>query len=228
MRILLAEADAPLAESFRQQLKQEHFAVQVAGNSEEVQTFAAKEGYALLVLGLNLPGESNVELLRRMKSARADLSVLVVAGPSGVEERVRALDAGADDYVVRPVAFAELAARIRAILRRSNRPAAETVLTVGDLAMDRLGHTVQRDGRPLDLSPREFALLEFLMRNAGQAVTRTSIVEHVWKVNCEATTNVVDVYINYLRRKVDKGYEQALIRTVRGIGYLISGNGAGP
>jgi two-component system OmpR family response regulator len=142
-----------------------------------------------------------------------------------VEERVRGLDAGADDYVAKPFAFAELAARIRAVLRRGNR-AANAVLTVADLAVDRVNHTVQRAGYAIELSPKEFALLEFLMRHAGQPVTRTAIVEHVWKLHFDTTTNVVDVYINYLRRKVDSGYDHALIRTVRGVGYQIGGNGA--
>src|SRR5712672_2202147 len=135
------------------------------------------------------------------------------------------LDVLADDYVAKPFAFAELAARIRAVLRRGNRPA-NAVLTVADLALDRVDHTVRRNGHNIELSPKEFALLEFLMRNAGQAVTRTAIVEQVWKLNFDTMTNVVDVYINYLRRKVDTGYDHALIRTVRGVGYQIGGNGA--
>jgi two-component system copper resistance phosphate regulon response regulator CusR len=139
-----------------------------------------------------------------------------------VEERVRGLDAGADDYVAKPFAFAELAARIRAVLRRGNRPA-HAVLSVEDLTIDRVSHTVQRGGHSIDLSPKEFALLEFLMRNPGQPVTRSSIVEQVWKLNFDSMTNVVDVYINYLRRKVDTGYNRSLIRTIRGVGYQIGG-----
>src|SRR6266478_521425 len=135
------------------------------------------------------------------------------------------LDVGADDYVAKPFAFAELAARIRAVLRRGNRPS-NAILTVADLALDRVDHTVRRNGHNIELSPKEFALLEFLMRHAGQAVTRTAIVEQVWKLNFDTMTNVVDVYINYLRRKVDTGYDHALIRTVRGVGYQIGGNGA--
>jgi DNA-binding response OmpR family regulator len=174
---------------------------------------------------LNLPGAPGLDVLRHIRSKKPDLPVLIVTGSSMVEERVRGLDAGADDYVAKPFAFAELAARIRAVLRRGSRPA-QAVITVGDLALDRVTHTVQRGGHAIDLSPKEFALLEFLMRHAGQPVTRTAIVEQVWKLNFDTMTNVVDVYINYLRRKVDTGYDHVLIRTIRGVGYQIGGNGA--
>jgi DNA-binding response OmpR family regulator len=140
-----------------------------------------------------------------------------------VEERVRGLDAGADDYVAKPFAFAELAGRIRAVLRRGGRPA-RAILQIADLEVDRVIHTVRRGSHNIDLSPKEFALLEFLMRHEGQPVSRTAIVEQVWKLNFDTMTNVVDVYINYLRRKMDSGYDRVLIRTIRGVGYQIGGN----
>jgi DNA-binding response OmpR family regulator len=225
MRILVAEGDAPLADSLRQQLVQEQFAVQLASDGIEAQRLAANQAFDLVILDLNLPGAAGLEILRNIRSHKPDLPVMVVTGSSQVEERVRGLDAGADDYVAKPFAFAELAARIRAVLRRGNRPA-NAVLTIADLAVDRVNHTVQRAGHNIELSPKEFALLEYLMRHAGQPVTRTAIVEQVWKLNFDTMTNVVDVYINYLRRKVDTGYDRALIRTVRGVGYQIGGNGA--
>ena len=225
MRILVAEDDAPLADSLRQQLVQEQFAVQLASDGIEAQRLAANQAFDLVILDLNLPGAAGLDILRNIRSHKPDLPVMVVAGSSQVEERVRGLDAGADDCVAKPFAFAELAARIRAVLRRGNRPAS-AVLTIGDLAVDRVNHTVQRAGHNIELSPKEFALLEYLMRHAGQPVTRTAIVEQVWKLNFDTMTNVVDVYINYLRRKVDTGYDHALIRTVRGVGYQIGGNGA--
>jgi DNA-binding response OmpR family regulator len=206
-------------------LVQEQFAVQLASDGIEAQRLAANQAFDLVTLDLNLPGAAGLEVLRSIRSRKPDLPVMVMTGSSVVEERVRGLDAGADHYVAKPFAFAELAARIRAVLRRGNRPA-NSVLTVADLAVDRVNHTVHRGGHNIDLSPKEFALLEFLMRHAGQPVTRTSIVEQVWKLNFDTTTNVVDVYINYLRRKVDIGYDHALIRTVRGVGYQIGGNGA--
>jgi DNA-binding response OmpR family regulator len=175
-------------------------------------------------LDLNLPADAGLELLRNIRAKKPDLPVLVVTAANLAEERVRLLDAGADDYLARPFAFAELAARIRAVLRRGGRPA-RAVLKIGDLEIDRVAHAVQRGGQSIELSPKEFALLEFLILHEGQAVTRTAIVEQVWKLNFDTMTNVVDVYINYLRRKIDLGYERPLIRTIRGVGYQIGGNG---
>ena len=225
MRILVAEDDAPLAEFLHQRLVQEQFAVQVVSDGTEAQRLAADQSYDLVILDLNRPEVAGLDVLRGIRAKKPDLPVLIVTAASLVEERVRGLDAGADDYIAKPFAFAELAARIRAVLRRGNRPG-NAVLAIDDLTVDRVSHTVQRGGHAIELSPKEFALLEFLMRHAGQPVTRSAIVEQVWKLNFDTMTNVVDVYINYLRRKVDTGYERALIRTVRGVGYQIGGNAA--
>ena len=222
MRILVVEDDAPLAEFLHQRLVQEQFAVQVVSDGSEAQRLASDQSYDLVIVDLNHPESAGLELLRSIRAKKPDLAVLIVTSASMVEERVRGLDAGADDYIAKPFAFAELAARIRAVLRRGNRPA-NAVLTIDDLSVDRLSHTVQRAGHAIDLSPKEFALLEFLMRHAGEPVKRSAIVEQVWKLNFDTMTNVVDVYINYLRRKVDTGYDRALIRTVRGVGYQIGG-----
>jgi DNA-binding response OmpR family regulator len=228
MHILVVEDDASLAEFLHQQLVKEQFTVQVVANPLEAQRFAADQSFDLVLLDLNKPQAGGLEVLRNIQSKKPDLPVLIVADASLVEERVRGLDAGADDYVAKPFAFAELAARIRAVLRRGNRPAA-AVLTIDDLSIDRVSHVVQRCGHDIDLSPKEFALLEFLMRNAGQPVTRSSIVEQVWKLNYfDTMTNVVDVYINYLRRKIDFGHDRTLIRTVRGVGYQIGGSAGLP
>jgi DNA-binding response OmpR family regulator len=224
MRILVAEDDAPLAEFLHQRLQQEQFAVQVVSNGKEAQQLASDQAYDLVVLDLSLPGVNGLEVLRAIRSKKPDLPVLIVTGATMVEERVRGLDAGADDYLAKPFAFVELAARIRAILRRGNRPA-RAVLQVEDLELDRVSHSVRRGNRNIELSPKEFALLEFLMRHEGQPVSRSSIVEQVWKLNLDTMTNVVDVYINYLRRKVDSGHGRVLIRTIRGVGYQIGGNG---
>jgi DNA-binding response OmpR family regulator len=161
-------------------------------------------------------------VLKNIRSHRSELPVIIITGSALVEERIRGLEAGADDFVAKPFAFGELLARIRAVLRRGNRPAKAT-LRVDDLELDRVSHTVNRGGHAIELSPKEYALLEFLMRNAGQPVTRAMIVEKVWKLNFDTMTNVVDVYINYLRRKVDSGYDRRLIRTIRGVGYQIGG-----
>src|SRR5258707_1408032 len=224
MRILVAEDDAPLAEFLRQRLVEDQFSVQVVSSGQEAQQLASEQSYDLVLLDLNLPGAGGLEILRGIRSKRPDLPVVIVTDANIVEERVRGLDAGADDYMAKPFAFAELAARIRAVLRRGSRPS-RSILQIEDLEVDRVSHSVRRGTHSIDLSPKEFALLEFLMRHEGQPVSRTSIVEQVWKLNFDTMTNVVDVYINYLRRKVDSGYDRALIRTIRGVGYQIGSNG---
>jgi two-component system, OmpR family, response regulator len=226
MRLLFADADASLAESLCRQLTNDHFAVQFASSGDNALRFLTGEPYDAAILDLSVLVLPGLELLRRIRITRPNLAVLVTMGSGVAEDRIRAPDAGADDCLTKPFVLAELAARIRAVLRRGQSGTATTVLTVSDLALDRVSHTVERRGRSLDLSPREFALLEFLMRHAGQPVARAAIVEQVWKMTFETTTNVVDVYINYLRRKVDSGHDRALIRTIRGIGYQIGGNGA--
>jgi DNA-binding response OmpR family regulator len=224
MRILVAEDDAALAGFLSQLLQQEQFAVKVVADGNEAQRLATHEYYDLVILDLSLSGATGLEVLRNIRLKKPELPVLIVAGPSLLEDRVKCLDAGADDFVAQPFAFAELAARIRAVLRRGSRPG-RAVLNVEDLELDRISHLVQRSGYALALSPKEFALLECLMRHAGQPVSRTEIVREVWKLNFETATNVVDVYVNYLRRKVDTGHKHQLIRTIRGFGYQIGGNG---
>jgi DNA-binding response OmpR family regulator len=225
MRILVAEDDAALAGFLSQRLQQEQFAVKVVDNGNEAQRLVTDEYYDLVILDLSLSGATGLEVLRHIRLKKPELPVLIVTGPSLLEDRVKCLDAGADDFVAEPFAFAELAARIRAVLRRGSRPA-RAVLNVEDLELDRISHMVQRSGCALALSPKEFALLECLMRHAGEPVSRTEIVREVWKLNFETATNVVDVYVNYLRRKVDTGHRHRLIRTIRGFGYQIGGNGA--
>lgn len=224
MRILVAEDDAPLADFLLQQLLQERFSVHMVSDGGEVQRIVADRPYDLVILDLNQSADVGLEVLRGIRARKPDLPIVTVAA-NGVEDRVRFLNAGADDSLAKPFAFAELAARIRAVLRRG-RPA-HAILKIEDLEVDRVAHAVRRAGRAIDLSPKEFALLEFLMRHEGQPVTRTSIVEQVWKLNFDRMTNVVDVYINYLRRKMDSGYDRALIRTVRGVGYQIGGSSPG-
>jgi DNA-binding response OmpR family regulator len=163
---------------------------------------------------------AGIDALRHIRARKPELPVVFLTSLESVEERARCLDAGADDLVPKPFAFTELAARIRAVLRRGSH-AARARLQVEDLVMDRLSHSVHRSGHAIDLSPKEFGLLEFLMRHAGHPVSRSTIVEQVWRLNVETMTNVVDVYVNYLRRKVDAGYDGPLIRTMRGTGYQI-------
>ncbi len=220
MRILVAEDDAPLADFICEELQREQFAVQVVSDGIEAQKLALNQHYDLVILDLGLPGATGLEVLRGIRSKKQDLPVLIVTAAAKVEERVRGLDAGADDYVAKPFVFAELSARIRAVLRRGSRPS-RAVLQIADLELERITHAVQRGGHEIALSPKEYALLELLMRNAGQPVSRAAIIEQVWRLDLDTMTNVVDVYINYLRRKVDLGYERALIQTIRGVGYQI-------
>jgi DNA-binding response OmpR family regulator len=220
MRILVAEDDAPLADFICEELRREQFAVHAVADGVEAQELASNHNYDPVILDLTLPGAPGLDVLRGIRSIKPDLPVLIITGATKVEERVRGLDAGADDYVLKPFVFAELSARIRAVLRRGSR-SARAILQIADLELERVSHAVQRAGHEIALSPKEYALLELLMRNAGQPVSRAAILEQVWKFDIDNVTNVVDVYINYLRRKVDLGYDRALIQTVRGVGYQI-------
>jgi DNA-binding response OmpR family regulator len=224
MRILVAESDMQLANALCQKLEAEQFSVELIPGTQEAQRFISERACDIALLDLALPYAAGIEVVRNIRAKKPELPVVVLSTSVSAEERARCLDAGADDLVPKPFAFTELAARIRAVLRRGSQ-VMSTRLQVEDLVMDRLGHSVQRSGHAIELSPKEFALLEFLMRHAGHPVNRTTIVEQVWRLNVDTMTNVVDVYINYLRRKVDNGYGRPLIRTIRGTGYQIGGNG---
>jgi heavy metal response regulator len=220
MRVLVVEDDKPVANFLRKGLAAEQYAVDVAGEGEEALYLATEFHYDLVLLDLNLPGLDGLEVLRRLRGMKAEIPVLVLTSRTRVEDRVRGLDQGADDYLTKPFSFAELSARARALLRRAHRPA-QMVLRVADLELDRVDRKVTRAGRRIELTPREFALLEYLMQNAGRAVTRAMIIEHVWNFSFDTMTNVVDVYINYLRKKVDEGFPSKLLRTLRGVGYQL-------
>ncbi len=222
MRVLMAEDDVALAKFVSQGLEAEHYTVDVCSDGEQAQTAAHDIDYDLIILDLNLPKLDGVSVLRQLRMKKPTLPVLILTQRSRVEDRVQCLDTGADDYLPKPFSFSELSARIRALLRRSHLPS-QSVLAIDDLKLDRIEHRVERSGRRIDLTTKEFALLEYLMRNSGRCVTRAMIIEHVWNLTFDTTTNVVDVYINYLRRKVDDGHVTKLIRTVRGVGYEING-----
>jgi len=220
VRILVAEDDRPVASFLKKGLEAEHYAVDVAPDGQEALYMAEEYDYDLLVLDLVLPGMDGFQILRKIRIQKQPMPVLVLTGRSRVEDRVKGLDLGADDYLIKPFAFRELSARVRALLRRGNRPP-ELNFQVEDLEMNRVDRTVRRGERKIDLTPKEFALLEYLMRNVGRAVSRAMIIEHVWNFSFDTMTNVVDVYINYLRKKVNEGSERRLIHTVRGVGYRI-------
>ena len=218
MRILVVEDDAPLASFLRKGLEAEHYAVDVAGDGEEARWLACECDYDLMMLDLNLPKIDGISLLQIVRPKRPSLPVIVLTGRIGIEDRVEALDAGADDCLLKPFSFSELSARVRALLRRRPVPS-ETLLRIADLELNRVERTVRRAGRRIELTSKEFGLLEYLLRNAGHRITRNMIVEHVWNLSFDTGTNIVDVYINYLRKKVDDGFSPKLIHTVRGVGY---------
>ena len=195
-KILIAEDDTALAKFVSQGLEAEHYSVDVFADGEQARIAADETEYDVVILDLNLPKVDGVNVLRYLRLKKPSLPVLVLTQRTRVEDRVQCLDTGADDYLAKPFSFSELSARIRALVRRSHLPS-ESVLAVEDLKLDRVERKVERAGRRVELTTKEFALLEYLMRNAGRKVTRAMIIEHVWNLTFDTTTNVVDVYINY-------------------------------
>jgi len=221
MRILVVEDEPGIARFIRQGLSEAGYAVDVASDGEEGLDYALAAPYDLLVLDILLPKMDGLRLLRELRERGMRTPVLLLTARDTVEDRVQGLDSGADDYLVKPFAFPELLARVRALLRRPPLQS-NPVLRVGDLELDTVRREVRRAGRRIDLSPREFSLLEHLMRHPNQVLTRTQIAEHIWNFDFYAESNVVDVYIGYLRRKIDRGFDRPLIHTVRGVGYRLS------
>ena len=221
MRLLVIEDDPKVATFVQRGLMQEAYAVDVAGDGAEGVMLARESNYDLIILDLVLPKLPGQQVLHKVRDRTPALPILVLTAKDSAEEVVLALDAGADDYLVKPFAFAELTARIRALLRRGKH-SVDNVFKLADLVLDRTHRTVTRAGQKIELSTKEFALLEYLFRHARRAVTRTSIIEHVWDIHFDSVTNVVDVYINYLRNKIDKQFSPPLIHTVRGVGYILT------
>jgi DNA-binding response OmpR family regulator len=222
--VLVAEDDVPLANFLRRQLESEAYNVQLVQDGEAASEKVNSDKYHLLILDLNLPKMDGVSVLKQVRPKQPHLPILVLTGRTQVEDRVLSLDSGADDCLLKPFAFTELMARVRALLRRNPQlPGAP--LQVADLMLDNRDYRVERAGKRINLSGKEFALLEYLMRNAGQTVTRAMIMEHVWNLPLDPSTNLVDVYVKYVRDKVDSlEFPVRLIRTIRGIGYVLSGN----
>jgi two-component system, OmpR family, copper resistance phosphate regulon response regulator CusR len=223
MRLLVAEADTALAEFLQSRFQQENFSVQRISHSDHLSSFPEAVSFDIVLLDMNLPGLPGSDPLRGITRCWPEIPVILLSAETSVEARIRGLNAGADDFLVKPFAVAELVARAHAVLRRRSRPV-QDVFRFEDLQVNRVSHQVSRGGRSIDLSPKEYALLEFLLRNPGRAVPRNAIIEEVWRMHGDSITNVVDVYINYLRRKIDAGSDRPLIRTIRGVGYQIGGN----
>ena len=221
-RVLVAEDDAPLADFLRHRLEAEQYTVQLVQDGLAASERANSDQYHLLILDRNLPKLDAVSVLKRVRRSQPKLPILVLTGCTQVEDRVLSLDSGADDCLLKPFAFPELMARVRALLRR-HVPLPGPTLRVADLTLDKRDYRVERAGKQVALSGKEFALLEYLMRNAGQTVTRAMIMENVWNSPLEPSTNLVDVYVKYVRDKVDgPEFSIRLIRTIRGVGYVLS------
>lgn len=221
MRLLIVEDETRLAELIARRFRTEHYEVDLAYDGSDGLTHALTGCYDAIVLDRMLPGIDGTEVCRRLRRSNVATPILMLTARRELEERVEGLDAGADDYLGKPFAFSELLARVRALTRRAERPILPNVLQAADIALDSQRHCVTRAGAEVELSPREFALLEYLMRNAGQVVTRDQIFERVWGYGAEAEGNVIDLYIHYLRRKLDDTGRHPVIKTVRGVGYMI-------
>jgi len=221
---LVAEDDVPLANFLRKQLASESYDVHLVQDGESASQAANSGEYHLVILDLNLPKLDGLSVLKQVRPNYPKLPILVLTGRTQVEDRVLSLDSGADDCLLKPFSFSELMARLRALLRR-NPSLSGTRLQVGDLVLDGKEFRVERAGKSINLSSKEFALLEYLMHNARQAVTRAMIMENVWNMPFDASSNLVDVYVKYVRDKVDgQEYPKPLIRTIRGVGYVLSDN----
>jgi len=220
MRVLLVEDELPIADFIARGLTENGYSVDVAHDGEEAVHWPSVAEFDVIILDVMLPVRDGMEVCRILRRQGVRTPVLMLTARDAVEDRVRGLDSGADDYLVKPFAFAELLARIRALSRREPALVANE-LRVGDLVMDAATRMVTRAGVPLDLTAKEFALLEYLMRHPGQVLTRTVIAEHVWNYDFDNATNVIDVHIKNLRKKVDDPFETNLVQTVRGVGYRI-------
>ena len=221
MRILLVEDEKRLSHYIKKGLVEEGFAVDQAYDGEEGLYFAKEETYDIIILDVMLPKLSGVEVCKRFRGFKKTTPILMLTARSETEDKILGLESGADDYLTKPFVFAELKARINALLRRSYRQVSN-ILTIRDLEIDPTKHSVKRDKKDIKLTPKEFAILELLMRRKYEVVTRTQVIEHVWDYNYDSLSNVVDVFIGTLRKKIDRGHKTKLIHTLHGVGYMIS------
>ncbi len=221
MRILVVEDEKRIADFLTRGLQGAGYAVDSAADGQTALNLAGATDYDLVILDLMLPDLDGLKVLERIRARKSGPPVLILSARGAVDDRVKGLETGADDYLTKPFAFVELLARVRALLRRG-QPAPER-LQVAELVVDVMRRKVTRDGETIELAPKEFGILEYMMRNKGRPLSRTMIVEHVWDMDYDGLTNIVDVYIRHLRSKIDDRYQQKLIQTVRGIGYMIEG-----
>ena len=220
MRILVVEDEKKVASFIKKGLEEEHYAVDIAYDGEEGLVLADINEYDLILLDIMLPKLDGMEVLRRIRGNGSGVPILMLTAKDAVEDIASGLDSGSDDYLTKPFSFVELVARVRALLRRKTKEKTD-LLTIDDLILSTSTHRVKRGGREIELTAKEYALLEYFMRNPNRILTRTLITEHVWDYHFDPSTNVVDVYVNYLRKKIDQGFEKKLIHTIRGSGYMI-------
>ncbi len=221
LRILYIEDDPTAREYIRKGLSEHGYAVEVAGDAKSGVERALRDPFDLLILDVMLPDSDGFEILRSLRERSVQTPALFLSARGDVTDRIRGLNLGADDYLVKPFAFAELLARIQAVARRSLSEPDDGHLAVADLVLDLRRHAVERSGRPVELTPKEFSLLEYLLRNEGHAISRTMITEKVWGYGFDTYSNLIDVHINHLRKKVDQDFERKLIHTVKGVGYML-------
>ncbi|MGE5539968.1 MAG: winged helix-turn-helix domain-containing protein [Gemmatimonas sp.] len=222
MKLLLVEDNEQVSQFVRKGLRESGHTVDHAGNGRDGLFLASTERYDAIILDRMLPGGiDGLAIIESLRKTGNRTPILILSALSDVDERIRGLRAGGDDYLAKPFAFGELAARLDALVRRSQGSDAETTLAVGDLRMDLLARKVTRDGKAIALQPREFKLLEYLMRHAGKVVTRTMLIENVWDYHFDPQTNVIDVHVSRLRQKIDSGFDRTLLHTVRGVGYRL-------
>ncbi len=220
MRILVVEDETKVASFIRRALEEESAAVDVCSDGSQGLDWALSGSYDVIILDLMLPTLPGLEILRRLRQKGSQTPILVLTARSQVDQKIQGLDAGADDYLTKPFAIEELLARVRVLLRRGSGEA-RGVLEIDDLVFNPATREVARAGQRIELTTKEYALLEYMMRNAGRVLTRPMIAEHVWNLDFDTFTNVIDVYVNYLRNKIDKGHDRKLIHTVRGSGYVL-------
>ena len=220
-RILVIEDDPETASQLVDFLGTRGYQTDLAHNGDDGLRLASSHSYAVMTIDRMLPGVDGLSIIRKLRESGNDTPALIVSALGEVDDRVRGLRGGGDDYLVKPFAFAELLARIEALARRSTTVAKETVLRVGDLELDLVSRTANRAGQEIELLPREFQVLEYLVRNAGQVVPRAMLLQHVWNLNFDPTTNIIDVYVGRVRRKVDNHHSYPLIHTVRGVGFCV-------
>ncbi len=220
MRILVVEDEKKVGSFIKKGLEEENYAVDIAYDGEEGLTLAQINEYDLILLDIMLPRLDGMEVLRQIRRNGSNVPILMLTAKDSVEDIVSGLNGGSDDYLTKPFSFDELVARVRALLRRKAKEKMD-ILTVGDLSLSTSTHRVKRGGREIELTAKEYALLEYFMRNPNRVLTRVLITEHVWDYHFDPSTNVIDVYVNYLRKKIDQGFEKKLIHTIRGSGYIM-------